>query len=74
MLDINIQLEKNGYHSVFDIIRVPHSHFIARHQLDFGQNVEKVCELAVGYATQLSRLFKKILSQTPQKQVLHPLC
>ncbi|MQB53822.1 Tc toxin subunit A [Rahnella sp. RcJ3] len=59
ILDMNNQLEENGYHSVFDIIRVPRNVFITRHQLDFGQNTEKVYDLAVGYATQLSRLFKK---------------
>jgi hypothetical protein len=41
ILDMNNQLEENGYHSVFDIIRVPRNVFITRHQLDFGQNTEK---------------------------------
>lgn len=59
VLQLNDQLEEQGYHSVFDIVRVPRNTFINRHQQDFGQDTQKVYDLAVGYATQLSRLFKK---------------
>jgi hypothetical protein len=56
---ITHKLTDCGYQSVFDITRQSRSAFIQKHKDGLGSSVGDVYDLSVGYANQISRLFRK---------------
>ncbi|KWB79375.1 Tc toxin subunit A [Burkholderia ubonensis] len=57
------QLEKTtlatlGYASVFDVVRVPRERFTRQHRNTLGRRAEKIYDLAIGYAHQVSHAFR----------------
>ncbi|WP_170138696.1 Tc toxin subunit A [Edaphovirga cremea] len=56
---LSTTLRDAGYHSVFDVVRVPRKQFINQHTDQFGDNTAAVYELATGFATQISRLYRE---------------
>jgi hypothetical protein len=59
---LSTTLRDAGYHSVFDVVRVPRKQFINQHTGQFGGNTTAVYELATGFATQISRLYRESAS------------
>lgn len=57
--NVNGQLASLGYHSVFDIVRMPREHFIKQHRRTLGRDTGKIYDLAIGYAHQVARSFRK---------------
>ncbi|HCZ4708966.1 TPA: virulence protein SpvA, partial [Salmonella enterica subsp. enterica serovar Saintpaul str. CFSAN004144] len=58
-----------GYQSVFDIVRQSRSQFIKKHRPAWGSKSAKVYDHALGYANQLTRLFRTSkVAQAMQKQ------
>ncbi|WDG77607.1 Tc toxin subunit A [Pseudomonas chlororaphis] len=58
------QLEKQtlttlGYASVFDVARVPRERFIRKHRAQLGRRAEKIYDLAIGFAHQVSHQFRR---------------
>ncbi|NTX25628.1 hypothetical protein HT746_00415 [Burkholderia pyrrocinia] len=51
-------LAELGYHSVFDVVRVPRERFIRQHSSTLGRRAEKMYDLAIGYAHQVSHAFR----------------
>lgn len=53
------QLASLGYTSVFDIARIPREHFLKKHRCELGRDTGKIYDLAIGYAHQIARSFRK---------------
>ncbi|KWB72613.1 hypothetical protein WL40_10785 [Burkholderia ubonensis] len=58
LYDLPDALSKLGYHSVFDVVRVPRERFIRQHRSTLGRRAEKMYDLAIGYAHQVSHAFR----------------
>ncbi|WP_082717324.1 MULTISPECIES: Tc toxin subunit A [Burkholderia] len=52
-------LTKLGYHSVFDVVRVPRERFVRKHRNILGRRAEKMYDLAIGYAHQVSHKLRR---------------
>ncbi|MDE9436786.1 hypothetical protein KKI95_12830 [Xenorhabdus bovienii] len=57
--NVDGQLTSLGYASVFDIVRIPREQFIKKHRHSLGRNTGKIYDLAIGYAHQIARSFRK---------------
>lgn len=53
------KLTSLGYTSVFDIVRIPREHFLKKHRRELGRDTGKIYDLAIGYAHQVARSFRK---------------
>jgi hypothetical protein len=53
------QLTSLGYASVFDIVRIPREQFLKKHSSALGRDTGKIYDLAIGYAHQIARSFRK---------------
>lgn len=57
--DIDANIENIDYMSVFDIVSHSKSDFIKKHPSKNGKSIDRIYDLAQGYATQVRRLFRK---------------
>lgn len=57
--NVDGQLASLGYASVFDIVRIPREHFVNKHRHSLGRDTGKIYDLAIGYAHQIARSFRK---------------
>ncbi len=58
LYDVQGQLARLGYNSVFDVVGISRERFVRQHRDTLGRNAGQVYDLLIGYALQVDRQFR----------------